>query len=456
MAQMARRAAPVGRWSRLILYAVVFLLIFRLNQMTDYTSDDFSYHFFYASRVPTDDTRLLTGPFDVLGSVASHYMVQNGRILSHALLQWVCLFDKGVFDIVNTIAFLVTGRLVARHIVGRRPIPVALEALAFVSLFLFIPYFGQSVLWMSGAANYLWMAAVTLATLLPYRLHERTSGHQMWLVPAMLVLGLIGGSTNENSAGAWILMALLFMVTWLRTGVGVPLWAGAGVVGACIGLYVQLASPGNHIRAERLGGTTDLATILANGPYILKIAAETSGLLLAVTVVAALLRRRRMGRWDAATTLAMCYALAGLASGFIMVVTPTMPHRSWVWTVLFLLIGIGGLLLEPLPSRRQSTRLRIALAALAGIAIVVYVQAYGSIHQTHQEVAAELRTVAEAKERGINDVVVTKFRQPSNTYNALAFTPNLRAEPDAVVNRWFARFYGINSVTVDNPEEVYR
>ena len=119
-------------------------------------------------------------------------------------------------------------------------------------------------------------------------------------------------------------------------------------------------------------------------------------------------------------------------------------------------IGIGGLLLEPPPSRRQSTRLRIGLAALAGIAIVVYVQAYGSIHQTHQEVAAELRTVAEAKERGINDVVVTKFRQPSNTYNALAFTPNLRAEPDAVVNRWFARFYGINSVTVDNPEEVYR
>ena len=81
-----RRGNGSGRVFRLLLHTAVFVLVHRLNQMTDYTSDDFSYHFFYASRVPTAETRLLTGPLDVLFSVASHYMIQNGRILSHVIL----------------------------------------------------------------------------------------------------------------------------------------------------------------------------------------------------------------------------------------------------------------------------------------------------------------------------------------------------------------------------------
>ena len=121
----------------------------------------------------------------------------------------MCLFDKPVYDVVNTLVFLVTGRLVSRHIAGRNPVLLRHEVGAFLAMFLFIPYFGQSVLWMSGAANYLWMSAVTLATLLPYRLHRTGQQTRALLVPAMLGLGLLGGSTNENSAGAWLLMALV-------------------------------------------------------------------------------------------------------------------------------------------------------------------------------------------------------------------------------------------------------
>lgn len=447
-----RRQDPL----RILLLVVVFAMVFRLNQMTDYTSDDFSYHFFYASRVPTDETRLLTGPFDIIGSIASHYQVQNGRSLSHALLQFFCLFDKPVFDVVNTLVYLFVGQLVLWHIFRGRRYRVAHEAAVYLAMWLFIPYFGQSVLWMAGSVNYLWMSAVTLATLLPYRLHRPSGRSPSTLIGIMLVVGFIGGSTNENSAGAWILMALLLMALWARDLERIPAWSWVGVIGAAAGLLFQLSSPGNRLRAERLG-ETDLASVRANVPYILKVALETSAVLLVVLAVVLAVHLASAGRFTRAALVATSYAVAGLASGLVMVVTPTMPHRSWIWTTLFLVIAIGIVgLAYPGPKNRARLALVTATTVMALWGGVLYVQAYRSIHQTHTEVAAQLRVVEEQKAAGNYNIVVTKFKQPTNTYNALAYTPNLRAEPDAVVNRWFARFYGIESITVDNPEEVYR
>ena len=456
MSHVARHRASSQTVLRLALYAVVFTLLLRLNRMTDYTSDDFSYHFFYASRVPTQETRLLSGPLDIIGSIASHYQVQNGRSLSHALLQFFALFDKPVFDVVNTLVFLLVGQLVLWHIFGGRRYRVVHEAAVYLAMWLFIPYFGQSVLWMSGSVNYLWMTAVTLGTLLPYRLRRTDARSPQWLTPAMLVVGFIGGSTNENSAGAWILMAVLFIALWARDGRRIPTWSWVGVLGAVAGLVVQLISPGNRLRAERLGGT-DLASIRANTPYILKVAVETSAVLALVFAVVLALHLAREGRLTRTAAVATGYVIAGMASGFVMVVTPTMPHRSWIWTTLFLVIAIG-IVGRADHSPRNSARLAL-VAATTAMAVwggIVYVQAYRSIRQTHAEVAEQLRVVEEHKAAGVSDVVLTKFRQPSNTYNALAYTPNLRAEPDGVVNQWFARFYGLTSVAVDNPEEVYR
>ncbi|MDO5500236.1 MAG: DUF6056 family protein, partial [Propionibacteriaceae bacterium] len=168
-----------------------------------------------------------------MGSMVVHYQVQNGRILPHVIIQFFTLFDKAVFDVANSLVFLLVGQLILRHVWRGRGFSVAHELAVYVALWLFIPYFGQSVLWLSGGVNYLWMTALTLLTLLPYRLHEPGRPQQPWMVPLMLLAGLAAGGANENSGGAWILMALLFMVAWRLTGARVvPGWAWAGVIGA--------------------------------------------------------------------------------------------------------------------------------------------------------------------------------------------------------------------------------
>ena len=450
-------ARQQGRALRLLVLVVAFILVFRLNQMTDYTADDFIYHYFYQAGTPNEGTRLLTGPLDIFGSLAVHYQVQNGRMLSHFIVQFFCLFDKTVFDVANTLVFLALGYLVLWHIHGRLRVTALQLVSVLGALWVFIPYFGQAALWLSGSVNYVWMAAVILLTLLPYRLHRPRQVPPRWMVPAMLVVGLVAGSTNENSGGAWLLMAGAFMLSWRAAGRRIPLWAWVGVVGAAVGLFLQLIAPGNRARAAKLGGGLDASNAAERFSYILKLAAETSGVLVAVFVLLMIVCLFRARAFTGDLPIAAAYAVAGLVSGFIMVVTPTMPHRSWIWSVVFLMVAIG------LVARAWGAPDRVkhlALIAVVGVLLVwggvQYVGASASIEETHREVARQLQVIEENKARGNLDVVVTKFRQPTNRYDALAYTGNLRDDPAASFNQWYAHYYGLRSITIDNPDQMYR
>lgn len=436
---------------------VAFVLILRLNQMTDYTADDYIYHYFYQAGTPNESTRLLAGPLDIFGSLAVHYEVQNGRMLSHFLVQFFCLFDKSVFDVANTLVLLCLGYLVLWHVHGRRGFTWVAEAGVLLALWLFIPYFGQGALWLSGSVNYLWMAVVILLTLLPYRLHRTREVPPGWMVPAMLLVGLVAGSTNENSGGAWLLMAGAFMLGWRRDGRRVPGWAWAGVIGALAGLVLQLIAPGNRARAAKLGGGLDASNAADRFSYIAQVALDTSGVLLVALAVLMVLARRHGRPLAGAVRLAAAYALAGVASGLVMVVTPTMPHRSWIWAVVFLLIAVGIVWRRWESAHPSATVLRGgALILLLVWATVGYVQAYTSIAETHREVARQEAAIRASKARGELDVVVTKFRQPTDRRDALAFTGNLRDDPHASFNQWYAHYHGLNSITIDNPDQMYR
>lgn len=447
--------APAGR---VLLYAAVFLLFHRLNQMTDFTADDFIYHYHFQAGPPDGSTRLLTGPWDIVSSIATHYQLQNGRNVAHAILQFFFLFDKAVFDVANSVVLVALGPLVLAHVFARRGFTILHEAAVYLTMWLFIPYFGQAALWMSGAVNYLWMSFLTLATLLPFRLHAPgRAPSPAWLGLVMLPVGSAAGNANENSGGAWILLAVLFIVGWVRAGGRVPLWAWAGVVGAVGGLVVQLVSPGNQKRAEKLAGTVSETTPFDRIPYLAQVAWDTSGVLFVVFVALLVVFLVGGGRLTGEPAIALQYVVAGAASGAAMVMTPTMPHRSWIWTVLFLVIAIGVLgRAWQAPSRFKLALLSTALVVLGVWGAVVYAQAHASIQQTHREVAEELRVIAEHKARGELDVVVTKFRLPTNRHNALAYTGNLRDDPNHSFNRWFAHYYGLDSIRIDNPEQMYR
>src|SRR5699024_6830167 len=85
----------------------------------------------------------------------------------------------------------------------------------YLFMWIFIPTFGLSVLWVSGAGNYIWMIFFILLFLLPYRKHEffyDKDNDSIFKVIGMFVFGIFSGITNENSSGAMIMSQIMFII----------------------------------------------------------------------------------------------------------------------------------------------------------------------------------------------------------------------------------------------------
>ncbi|MDK8541705.1 MAG: DUF6056 family protein, partial [Enterococcus faecalis] len=80
--------------------------IFLLNQKTGYTSDDYSYHFFYESYLPSKYPKEINNFWDIIHSQYNHYHSWNGRYVAHTIVQFFMQYDKLLFNILNSLAFV--------------------------------------------------------------------------------------------------------------------------------------------------------------------------------------------------------------------------------------------------------------------------------------------------------------------------------------------------------------
>ena len=146
-----------------LLSAFVLILIY--NIFTPMYADDFSYSYSFA------DGSKITSVLDIFPSMYAHYYSMNGRLITHFLSQLFLLLGKNVFNIINTFAFLVLGIIIYTHVYGSmEDIKNKQLAVIYIFLFLFIPDFGQSILWLDGCSNYLYGTIIALAFLIPFRI----------------------------------------------------------------------------------------------------------------------------------------------------------------------------------------------------------------------------------------------------------------------------------------------
>ena len=146
------------------------------------------------------------------------------------------------------------------------------------------------------------------------------------------------------------------------------------------------------------------------------------------------------------------YLLSGLASSTVIVFTPNLSARSWLWAVVFIFIGLSIQALD-MDLKLEKSLYGICLA-LVVLSIINYIPAYKDIKKTYDENQITLQMLEEQKSQGIKDVLVTKFNLTTNKYNACSQTYHLREDPKYWFNQWFAYHYGVNSVSLTNPEQA--
>ena len=175
-----------GSWLGIVLVTLVIgALFYYMNVLTPLYADDYCYS------VSFETLQRIESVAQIPESQLNHYYTTNGRILLHALAQLFLLLGKDCFNVVNTVAFLLLLYLMYFHIYGtyRRFSAGKLAVIAGL-LFVSVPAFGQSYLWITGASNYLYGILLVLLALLPYRKQAEGSRSMGW---PMEILTSVGG-----------------------------------------------------------------------------------------------------------------------------------------------------------------------------------------------------------------------------------------------------------------------
>lgn len=419
---------------RALIFAGLLVLIaatmFALNAHTPLQMDDYDYSISWATGKP------VSGLADVIASQAAHYRLWGGRSVVHALAQMFLYMGKGVFNIANTVMYLLL--LLEIYALakprGKRFCWTLLLA-EHAFLFFGVSFFGTVFLWLDGACNYLWGTALALLPLcLVPRASEKTDALSVLSIPVCF----LAGWTNENTA-CGVLAATLLLVGYRKFRkelIGVC--ANLCVLAQACGAAVMILAPGNFARASSYVYNSMVVEIAARLARIALYTFVYAGVLLAALMLVHALGKAM--NVNMRTMRALWFAAAALLCAYAMVASPELSDRSFTGVLALLMVGVLTLLGD---IDAQSDMFDAAKLAVLPIAALLL--AYGGV-QAVREVAVQeaawgkqIAEITETAEAGGESVSVQSVQSHSR------FTMDITLDKDAEnwPNSTLQKIYGV-------------
>jgi hypothetical protein len=386
----------------------IFLVILILNIKTPITGDDYVYSFVYLTQDRINSIN------DIFESQYIHYFKWGGRSIVHIIAQALLWIKEPIIiDIINSIAFLGLITCMQYHIKGKKKKSCSLLFITFTLVWLLQPAFAETTLWITGSSNYLWGTLLILLYLLPYRLYKNNKlPMSKTLIYALIMFagGIIAGWTNENTAGAMIIVILLFILYYKSNKWQIPSWSYIGLLGTIIGYTLMIVAPGNFARAEGTG----------INPFLIihRISTHTQtfvnylGILnLGVAILTILYTQFTNESKKQISSLLIIYSIAVLVSIYIMIFSPGFPPRAWFGAIIFNII-IFGIILYNLNYNLifiQKIKVCILLFCIIAFGFSFY-DAYKDVNEIDKIWKSRMITLAQKKKEGAKSVTFKTYQ----------------------------------------------
>lgn len=438
-----------------------------LCHWTPLCADDYSYAYSWLDGTKIESIK------DVFYSQAAHYKIMNGRFVTHTLAQLFLLLGKSRFNILNTISFLLLGLLIYYHGAGTiKKMKTHLLLLIFCLLFLETPAFGQSFLWLTGAANYLYGILIILSFLAVYRkklYNVEIENEKEVALPSriliffkillMLLFGFIAGATNENTSVALNVIVLLYILYFYIKKYKTDLWMFSGLLGCIVGCLCMLCSPGQRLRLTNSGGF-DLNILILIKKVILiswdfldsfKICLLILGMLFAVYMFFVKEEsdsiKSLRSKLCSNLSVEIIYLVGMLASVYSMIVVPQFPKRVWSGPLVFLLIIVISVCAkaETYKNRLFIKVSRTVIMLLCLISIATYGIAFYNLKNIYYENAMRESLIEEVKRNDLGTVYVPAIKSNSK-YSCFTYAGDLNYSSEEWPNTAIARYYGMDTV----------
>ena len=426
----------------------VFGAVLLINCLTPMLADDF----YYKMNQVFGENRKVTDLSDVFTSAVNSYMGNSGRTLTFLMYHLFFSMDKMVFNVANSLAYMLVTYLLYLIIRGNRKNSLTLYILVHLSLWIFSPEYGQDVFWMSGAINYLFPLIPIFSILYIYRRHtyKPFAKDSMAKCAALFILGLIAGWQLENSSFAVPVVTLLYIIYYKKQNkASVPKWAISGFVGGLIGYALLVAAPGNYCRLN-----SETASVSLSLPFRFAMISYYwimfMGVLSAVLAVG-LIINKATHKDSADFRQALIFALAALASAFCMIAAPTSPERTWFVTA-GLLTAACGIVFDFSDTVVSSPSVKAAICAAALVFLGASVSDTAIVtYETRSQFLDREAKILEAKNNGETSVEVSVY---SHKYPFKSNHEALYGLYDAEVgenapnsfNMIIAEYYGVDCI----------
>lgn len=216
----------------------VFAFMLALTAMTPMFADDY----FYVLNLRTET--LLTGFNDVLHSISAFRRMHNGRVAAHFFAQLFLWLPSYMFNIANAAmcTLLIYSMFRYTRTGGKRD--AVLAFCAFAMIWLLMPAFGHSFLWLTGACSYLWAISFITLFIYPFFSYYMDGGKSCGAMRHVLAMAFafFAGAYSENGSFSALAVTFCFLVLiYIKEG-KLPLDLILRFLAACAGfLYLMLA-----------------------------------------------------------------------------------------------------------------------------------------------------------------------------------------------------------------------
>ena len=421
-----------------IIMTFVFMVI--LNHLTPYAMDDLHMWNHFVTGKP------LKSIGDVVESQWFGYFDHTGRVVSHFLWQASCFLfadNKLPLDMLNSAVFAIMTVLIYVHIRGNMKEPdVVLLLFILVCLFSFVEGFGQTFLWIAGSFTYMWMVALVLLFLLPYRIGKGN-------VVVMFVFGLLAGCSVENLSVGCSVMLCIYLYYKRKV---LHSWELTGVIGFWIGTVILLAAPGNYVRMDNVGESISLLSILKNTVALTKIFLNKDCLGVLCLIGGLLYALQRKNFKTECNINLYVYVILTILSVYSLAGVSFYPERSRMVSVVFAIISCGMLLPK---NKMRSCRSVLIFAAILALILMPSLRdalrACYKVKDYYEYVDGE---ICKAKLKG-SDVAIIRGYVGDSRFCIFGKYAIFSTDPKAWTNADYARYRGIDKVIVDE-EKVHQ
>jgi len=355
--------------------ALIFVGFFLLNSKMGYINDDYTYRFVFNNwRIPINPVRV-SSLKDIYTGMYNHYMIWGGRIPVHVAVQFFLMFEKIFFNLCNSLMVVLLGMLIYFHANCNKRRNLFLFIFIFFLLWFFVPAANETMIFLTGSINYLWVSVFILLFLVPYRIQfvrDESLKHALILSVLMIPAGILAGWSNEPGGGAAWLIATSFLLYRFKTKGNVPVWGISGLLSVTAGLLILILAPGYQKKAGNLyqaesifnyalshfGETLENVfkqTFFSLWPLLLILLGALAVLIYVVKRKHAHIPQRKkafvnkplQSKVSAKTNfLLLLYTLSSFACFAIYLISPEFVIRYLFMTTTLLIVGIGILISE--------------------------------------------------------------------------------------------------------------